>query len=251
VHDFTSHIVLVTGGGSGIGRATARAFARAGATVVLSGRTRTTLAETAQLIERENGQADVITADLTRALDVQHLIATTVARHGALDIAFNNAGAMTAAPVADIPEDDWHALLSANLTSVFLSMKYEIAHMRKAGGGVIINTASTIGAHTRREGTGAYAATKAAVSALTRTAARENLGAGIRINAVSPGPIETPMSLLPGETPAHRAERLKTALPIGRPGTPEEVAATVLWLASKESTFIAGHDLVLDGAATA
>jgi NAD(P)-dependent dehydrogenase (short-subunit alcohol dehydrogenase family) len=110
---------------------------------------------------------------------------------------------------------------------------------------------STIGAHTRIEGLGAYAATKAAVSALTRTAARENIGANIRINAISPGPIETPMSLLPGETPAQRATRMRATLPIGRPGTTEEAAATVLWLASTESTFIAGHDLVLDGAATA
>ncbi|GAA2419630.1 glucose 1-dehydrogenase [Actinomadura vinacea] len=249
--DFTGKVVLITGGGSGIGRATALAFARRGATVVVAGRNADPLDETVKLIESENGKADRITADVSRARDVQRLVTTTVESHGGLDIAFNNAGVFSMAPVAEIDEDVWEHTLSINLTGVFLSMKHEIAHMRANGGGVIVNTASTFGAHKRMEGTGAYTATKAAVSALTRTAARENIGAGIRINAVSPGPIESAMSLRPGETEAQRAERLRDALPIGRAGTLEEAAATVLWLSSPESGFVVGHDLVLDGAATA
>jgi NAD(P)-dependent dehydrogenase (short-subunit alcohol dehydrogenase family) len=120
-----------------------------------------------------------------------------------------------------------------------------------ARAGAIVNIASNIGAHSRREGFGAYAASKAAVSALTRTAAREYIGDRIRINAVSPGPTDTPMSLRPGETEADRAARLKTALPIGRVGALEEVTAAVLWLASSEAGFTVGHDLVVDGGATA
>jgi NAD(P)-dependent dehydrogenase (short-subunit alcohol dehydrogenase family) len=134
---------------------------------------------------------------------------------------------------------------------VFLAMKHEITHMRANGGGVIINTASNLGAHMRLPFLGAYAATKAAVSALTRTAAREYIAAGIRINAISPGPIDTPMSLRPGETEADRDARLKDALPAGRAGTTSEAAAAVLWLASSEAGFTIGHDLVIDGGATA
>ncbi|MFB4312603.1 SDR family NAD(P)-dependent oxidoreductase [Actinomadura sp. 21ATH] len=249
--DFTGKVALVTGGGSGIGRATALAFARANATVVVSGRSPEPLAETVDLIEKEGGRAAAIPADVTDAAEVRNLVDATVRDHGGLDIAFNNAGAFSAAPVADMDEDAWNALLATNITGVFLPMKYEIARMRENGGGVIVNTSSNIGAHRRLPGTGAYAATKAAVSALTRTAALENIAAGIRVNAVSPGPIDTTMSLLPGETETQRADRMKTATPIGRVGTLEEAAAAVLWLASPASSYVVGHDLVMDGAATA
>ncbi|MFI0357866.1 SDR family NAD(P)-dependent oxidoreductase [Actinomadura sp. 9N407] len=249
--DFAGKIVLVTGAGSGIGRATALAFARNGATVIASGRTPESLGETVNLIEKDGGQAEAIPSDVSRAADVQNLIRTTVERHGALNVAFNNAGAFAGGPVADMDEDAWDALLATNITGTFLPMKYEIAHMRENGGGVIVNAASNIGAHQRLPGTGAYAATKAAVSALTRTAAIENIGSGIRINAVSPGPIDTTMSLLPGETEADRTERMRSSLPIGRVGTLEEAAAAVLWLASPASSYVVGHDMVLDGAASA
>ncbi|GAA3942822.1 glucose 1-dehydrogenase [Actinomadura viridis] len=243
--------VLITGGGTGIGRATALAFAREGATVVVSGRTPGPLADTVKLIETDGGKADHIPADVAKAADVRHLITTTVERHGGLDVAVNNAGAFSAAPIAEMDEDAWDALLATNLTGTFLPMKYEIAHMSAHGGGTIVNVSSNIGAHQRLPGTGAYAATKAAVSSLTRTAARESIGQGVRINAVSPGPVETSMSLFPGEDEADRAERLSTALPIGRAGTVEEIAASILWLAGPESSFVVGHDLVIDGAATA
>ena len=130
-------------------------------------------------------------------------------------------------------------------------MKHELTHMRAHGGGTIVNTASNIGAHLRLPFLGAYAASKAAASALTRTAAREAIGQGIRINAISPGPIDTAMSLFPGESEADRSERLKDALPIGRVGSVDEAVSAVLWLASPASGFTVGHDLVIDGGATA
>ncbi|NMN98282.1 SDR family NAD(P)-dependent oxidoreductase [Antrihabitans stalactiti] len=247
---FTGKSVLVTGGGSGIGRATARAFAAEGATVAVLGRRKPSLDDTVALIEASGGTASAIAADVTNADDLARAIDTVVVRHGGLDIAFNNAGIVTTGTVADIDERDWTTTLSTNLTGVWLSMKYEIAHMRANGGGVIVNTASNLGAHMTRPGMGAYVATKAAISALTRTAAIENIGAGIRINAISPGPADTAMSLRPGESPADRAGRLRSSIPIGRVGSLDEIAAAVLWLASPEAGFMVGHDLVVDGGAS-
>jgi NAD(P)-dependent dehydrogenase (short-subunit alcohol dehydrogenase family) len=191
-----------------------------------------------------------VVADVTRTDDVAGLVAATVARHGGLHIALNNAG-IAAGPIGDFDEAAWERQIAVNLTGTFLCMKHEIAYMRSNGGGVIVNVASNIGVHKRLPHLGAYAATKAAVSVLTRAAALGCIGQGIRINAVSPGPTDTPMSLLPGETPAARRERLKSALPIGRVGSLEEVASAVLWLASPASAFAVGHDLVIDGGASA
>jgi NAD(P)-dependent dehydrogenase (short-subunit alcohol dehydrogenase family) len=248
---FTDQVVLVTGGGSGIGRAAARAFAGEGAAVVVVGRGKASLDETVELIHADGGRADTIVADVSRAEDTARMVEDTVSRHGGLHVAFNNAGVLGVGPVADLDEMTWNTVVAANLTGVWLSMKHEIGHMRAQGGGVIVNTSSNLGAHMRKPNLGAYIATKAAVSALTRTAALEYIGAGVRINAVSPGPVETTMSLRPGETVADRADRMKSELPIGRAGTLDEVAATVLWLASAEAGFVVGHDLVLDGGASA
>jgi NAD(P)-dependent dehydrogenase (short-subunit alcohol dehydrogenase family) len=245
---FTGKVVLITGGGSGIGRATALAFAREGATVAVAGRRREAVEETARLIESEGGRASAVAADVA---DAARLVEATVRRHGGLDVAFNNAGIVEAGPLADMDEAAWDRQVAINLTGVFRMMKHEITHMRASGGGVIVNTASNLGAHMRLPNLGAYAATKAAVSALTRAAAREYIGDGIRINAISPGPIDTAMSLRPGETAADRDARLKDALPAGRPGTVAEAAAAVLWLASPEAAFTVGHDLVIDGGASA
>lgn len=248
---FTDKIALITGGSAGIGRATALAFAREGAAVVISGRNADALAATVGLIEADGGTASAVAADITREADVARIVETAVARHGGLDIAFNNAGILDAlGPLADVDETAWSAVVATNLTGVWLSMKHEIAYMRDHGGGVIVNNASNVGAHHRIPGTGAYGATKAAVSSLTRTAALECIGDGIRANAISPGPMDTPMSLRPGETEADRAQRLEATLPIGRVGTLEEAAAAVLWLASPESGFAVGHDLVVDGGAS-
>jgi NAD(P)-dependent dehydrogenase (short-subunit alcohol dehydrogenase family) len=248
---FTGKTVLITGGGSGIGRATALAFAAEGATVAVAGRRGEPLEQTVRLVKDNGGQASAITADVSSPADAERVVATTADRHGGLDIAFNNAGIFEAGPLADMDPAAWDRQLSVNLTGVFLTMKHEITRMRASGGGVIINTASNLGAHMRLPLLGAYAATKAAVSALTRAAARECIADGIRINAISPGPIDTPMSLRPGETEADRNRRLAGALPAGRAGTVTEAAAAVLWLASSEAGFTVSHDLVLDGGATA
>jgi NAD(P)-dependent dehydrogenase (short-subunit alcohol dehydrogenase family) len=248
---FGDKVVLITGGGSGIGRAAALAFAREGATVAVAGRRAGPLDQTVRLIEAEGGQASAIPADVSIAADARRIVDTTVHRHGGLHVAFNNAGILEAGPLAGMDEAAWDRQLAVNLTGVFLTMRSEIGQMRSGGGGVIINTASNLGAHMRLPYLAAYAASKAAVSALTRAAAREYIADGIRINAISPGPIETDMSLRPGETGSDRDQRLKNALPAGRAGTVDEAAAAVLWLASPEAGFTVGHDLVIDGGATA
>ncbi|MEO3785261.1 glucose 1-dehydrogenase [Actinocorallia sp. B10E7] len=249
---FHGKVVLVTGGGTGIGRAGARAFARAGAAVVVAGRRAGELARTVELIEGDGGRASFVTADVTVEDDAARMVATIVERHGGLDVAHNNAGVFgQAAPVAELDTDLWRRVLDVNLTGVFLSMKHEIQYMRAHGGGAIVNTSSNIGAHLRPPALGCYAASKAAVSALTRAAARDHIGDGIRINAVSPGASDGPMSSLPGESREQRNARLAPTIPLGRLGTLDEVAATVLWLASDEAGFAVGHDLVIDGGASA
>lgn len=249
---FTGKVVLVTGGSSGIGRETARAFAREGATVVVAGRDEGRLAATVKEIEADGGTASAVVADVTRGDDVANLVATVVGRHGGLHVAFNNAGVLgVPAPAGDLDQDSFEAVLATNVTGTWLCLKHEIAHMRAHGGGTIVNMASNLGAHQRLAGLAAYSASKAAVAALTRTAARDHIAEGIRINAVSPGATDTEMSLRPGETEADRAARLKHAIPLGRVGTTAEVAAAVLWLASDDSAFTVGHDLVVDGGTTA
>lgn len=248
---FADKVALVTGGGTGIGRATALALARAGATVVVAGRTAGPLDETVALIRAAGGQADAIPADITQSEQVAGLIDQVAHRHARLDVAVNNAGILGApGPLADLDVVAWTTVLGTNLTGLWLSMKHEIRHMRAHGGGAIVNVASTIGAHATVPGMGAYAATKAAVSTLTRAAAKESIGDGIRINAVSPGPVDTPMSRLPGETDADRDARFGKLLPIGRVARTDEIAAAVLWLASDEASYVAGHDLVVAGADT-
>lgn len=232
--------VFVTGAGSGIGRAIAIAFAEQGANVTIAGRSRAGLEETARSAARSSiATVDVTNEDSIRtALHDQHL-----------DIAVNAAGIFRAGPLADTPSDDFDAVFDTNVRGLWWCMKYQIAAMQD--GGSIVNIGSNIGAHQRIPGTGAYAASKAAVSVLTRTAALENVAHGIRINAVSPGPTETTMSLLPGETPADRGARLATAHPAGRAAHPNEIAAAVLWLASDAASYVVGQDIVVDGGASA
>ncbi|MEU9126337.1 glucose 1-dehydrogenase [Streptomyces sp. NPDC048506] len=249
---FEGKVVLITGGAGVIARATALAFAREGATVVLAGPQDDSLTRAVKEIEADGGRADAVVADVTRPDDVARMVATVAERYGRLDIAFNNAGIFgKGAPVADLDHEAWQRVLNVNLTGMFLSMKHEIACMKANGGGAIVNVASNIGAHGRRPGLAAYAASKAGVSVLTQTAARECIADGIRINAVSPGASDTPMSYRPGETREDRDARVRAVVPAGRVSDPREVAAAVLWLASDEAGFVVGADLVVDGGATA
>ncbi|MZF89127.1 glucose 1-dehydrogenase [Streptomyces sp. SID5643] len=250
---FTDRTALVTGAGSGIGRTIARALATEGANVVVVGRRREPLEETAESIEAAGGKALAVTADVARAAEVEAAVAAAVGHFGSLDVAVNNAGVFRGgAPLADLADEDWHTQLGVNVTGVFLALRAEIRQMRtQPSGGAIVNIASTFGAHTRHPGAAAYAATKAAVSVLTRGAALDHIREGIRINAVSPGAVDTPMSLQPGETDADRSARARATLPLGRVTTTEEVAAAVLHLASDDAASTVGTDLVVDSGATA
>ncbi|MGW2155237.1 SDR family NAD(P)-dependent oxidoreductase [Nonomuraea sp. NPDC001699] len=249
---FEGKVVVVTGATGVVGRAAALAYARKGASVLAAGRDTGRLGEVVKEIEAEGGRAAGFTVDVTDSASVAAMVEAAVTRYGGLDMALNAAGVFgMLAPVADYDEDTWDTVLAVNLKGVFLSMKHEIAYMREHGGGTIVNVASNLGAHWRLPGAAAYAASKAGVSHLTRTAARDHIADGVRVNAVSPGPIDSPMSMRPGETPAERDERMRDALPIGRVATPEEIAAAALWLSSPESSFVVGQDHVIDGGATA
>ncbi|MEU5106296.1 MULTISPECIES: SDR family oxidoreductase [unclassified Streptomyces] len=249
---FPGKTALVTGAGSGLGRAIALAFAAEGASVVAAGRTAATLDETVGLIEAAGGTAAAVVADVTDSGQVRALVRETVGRFGGLDIAVNNAGILRGVgPVGEVGEEDWDAVQRTNVTGVWLAMKHEIAHMKDHGGGAIVNISSNLGAHLRIPGLAAYLTSKAAVSALTRAAALDHIHQGIRINAVSPGAAATSMSLRPGETEADRAERMKRENPLGRVAEAEEVAAAVLYLASPAAGAVVGTDLVIDSGASA
>ncbi|MEV0171692.1 glucose 1-dehydrogenase [Streptomyces sp. NPDC050803] len=250
---FTDRTVLVTGAGSGIGRAVALAFATEGAHVVVAGRRREPLDETVTLIEKAGGKALAVTADVSRPADIRAAVDAAVEHFGQLDVAVNNAGVFRGgAPLAELSEEDWQTQLDINVTGVFHALQAEVRQMRtQPAGGAIVNIASIFGVHARHPGAAAYAATKAAVSVLTRGAALDHIRDGVRINAVSPGAVETPMSLHPGETEADRAERAQATLPLGRISATHEIAAAVLYLASDHAASVVGTDLVVDSGAAA
>lgn len=250
---FAGKVALITGASSGIGRATALAFAREGAQVVVASRRIVEGEETTQLVKDRGGEAMFVQTDVAKASEVEALVDKTVAMYGRLDIAFNNAGVQGALKkLIDITESDFEFIININLKGVLLSMKYEIIQMLKQGGGAIVNTSSSFGLLGAPAAT-LYAASKHGVEGITKSAALEYAKLGIRINSVSPGSIETPMinrffTANPFSSSAEEARSEDIALhPLGRIGEPEEVAEAVVWLCSDQASFVTGHSLAVDG----
>ena len=240
-------VVLVTGGGSGIGRASALVLAREGAQVVVTDVVTEGGNETLRLIEEAGGKGIFIQGDVSDATDVERIIDEVEAHYGRLDCAFNNAGIEgSQAPTAECTEENWDRVLRVNLKGTWLCMKYEIPLMLKQHQGSIVNTASVAGL-VGFQGICAYNASKGGVIQLTKTAALEYAKEGIRVNAVCPGVIRTPMveRFLDGSAEAEAA--FIAMEPVGRMGTPEEIAEAVAWLCSDASSFVTGDALPVDG----
>jgi NAD(P)-dependent dehydrogenase (short-subunit alcohol dehydrogenase family) len=247
--NFTDKTAIVTGGATGIGRATSLLFARHGAKVVI-GDVNPEGAKTAELIKSDGGEALFVKTDVREAEQVRNLVATTVKTYGALHCAFNNAGILPgAAPLAELEEASFDEVIAVDLKGVFLCMKYEIRHMLKAGGGVIVNNASIAGM-VADPGIAPYVAAKHAVIGLSKAAALEYARQKIRINALAPGLVETGMTKHWFDDPSIR-ETLLANSPMGRPAQPEELAGMVLFLCSDFAAFATGQVFVVDGAYTA
>ncbi|MBM3944251.1 MAG: SDR family oxidoreductase [SAR202 cluster bacterium] len=244
-------VALVTGAGSGIGRATALKFARDGAKLVAVDVNLESAEETAQMIEKAGGKAIAVKADVSKSADVDAMVKAAVKKYGRLDCAFNNAGIGSRGQTTiEYSEEDFDRTIAINLKGVWLSMKYEIPQMIKQGGGCIVNTASIMGV-VGIDNSAAYVAAKHGVVGLTRTASLENARHGVRVNAVCPGVIETPMVLNYVETRPEVKQKYVGRTPLGRLGKPDEVAETVVWLCSDGASFVHGHAMVVDGAWTA
>jgi NAD(P)-dependent dehydrogenase (short-subunit alcohol dehydrogenase family) len=249
--DFTGKVAFVTGAASGIGRATALAFARHGASVVVADVSEQANRETARMIEQSGGRALAVRCDVTRSEDVRQAMQQTVATFGRLDHAFNNAGIepRKSAPTADYEEEEWARIVDVNLRGVFLCMKHEIPLILAQGGGAIVNTSSGAGV-IGIKGSPAYTAAKHGVIGLTRAAALDYAAANLRINAVCPGYVDTPMmTRFTGGTAEGRSKVISQE-PVGRMARPDEIAQAVLWLCSDAAAFVIGHAMVMDGGQT-
>ncbi|HEX9151049.1 MAG TPA: SDR family oxidoreductase [Flavobacterium sp.] len=242
---FKNKVAIVTGGSSGIGRATAFAFAKMGAKVAVIDWVENN--ETVSQIKEMGGEAIFIKCDVSKASDVKAMVEKTIAAFGRLDYAYNNAGIEgTSAPTQDCTEDNWDKTISINLKGIWLCMKYEIPEILKQGKGVIVNCSSVAGL-VGFAGLPAYVASKHGVVGLTKTAALECAKLGIRVNAVCPGVIQTPMiDRLTGNN-KEAIEQFTGMEPLGRFGLPEEIAGAVVWMCSDDASFVTGHAMAVDG----
>lgn len=246
---FKNKVVIVTGGSSGIGKATALAFAKKGAKVAVADWIENS--ETMNLIKELGSETIFIKCDVSKNEDVKAMVAKTIETFGRLDYAFNNAGIEgTQANTFDCSEENWDKTIGVNLKGIWLCMKYEIPEILKQGKGAIVNCASVAGL-IGFAGLPAYVASKHGIVGLTKTTALECATLGIRVNAVCPGVIQTPMiDRLTGKT-KETIEQFAGLEPMGRFGLPEEIANTVLWLCSDEASFVTGHAMTVDGGFTA
>lgn len=240
-------VALVTGGSSGIGRATALVFAREGAKVVVAGRNVDRGNKTVQMVQQSGGEAVFIKTDVLNAAEVEALVRETVENYGRLDCAFNNAGVgTTGARLAKETEENWNRIINTNLKGVWLCMKYEITQMLKQGGGVIVNCSSTFGVDGGYR-VAVYSASKHGVIGLTKSAALDYAKNRIRINAVCPGWIQTEMLEPMLKERPDVAKGQVAEVPLGRLGRPEEVAEAVVWLCTDAASFITGDVMIIGG----
>jgi NAD(P)-dependent dehydrogenase (short-subunit alcohol dehydrogenase family) len=244
-------VAIITGAGSGLGKAAALLFAREGAKIVVAANRDKDGEQTVKSIRDNGGDAIFTKVDVTRAADLQNAVKAAIGKYGKLDIMLNNAG--TPGPgklIADITEEEWNRVLAVNLTGVFLGTKYAIPEMLKGGGGVVINI-SSVAALSPRRYAGAYAAAKAGVIQLTRVTALEYARKNIRVNCILPGPIDTPFfTKVAGGDPDKIAafkEKVRNEVPLGRFAQPEEIAQVALFLASDDASYITGAAVAADG----
>ena len=241
-------VALVTGAGSGIGRATALVFAREGATVMVADRDADGAKETVELVGAAGGTADCHQVDVTDDAQVRDMVAATVARFGTLDCAHNNAGITQApTPLHEITVEAWNTMIAVDLTSVFLCLRHEARYMLEHGGGAIVNTSSGAGI-IGYPGLAPYVSAKHGVLGLTKTAALEYAKSGIRVNALCPGSTDTPMmqGFINGDPVIEAA--MKATVPMGELGRPEQLAEAVVWMCSDRASWVSGESMLVDGA---
>ncbi|MBM3490773.1 MAG: SDR family oxidoreductase [Alphaproteobacteria bacterium] len=249
----SNKVALITGGGSGIGRAAVRAFAREGARLAVADKNRQSAEAAAEEARQAGREAIAIGVDVANGGEVKRMVEETVVRFGRLDILVNNAGYGIAATVVETEEADWDALMAVNLKGVYLGCKYAIPAMKRTGGGVIVNTAS-VTAQVGIRNRAAYVASKGGVAALTRAVALDHVADNIRCNAIAPGTIDTPyyaQIMRQAADPVTLRKGLEARQPVGRLGTAEEIADGILFLASDEARFMTGSILTVDGGMTA
>ena len=247
---FNNKVAIITGGGSGIGQATAELFARQGAGVVVADYNAVNAAQVADDIKASGAKALAVEVDVSKAGMVADMVQKTLDYFGGIDILFNNAGILLAGSVLDLTEENWCRVINVNLTGVYLCSKAVLPHMIQRGGGSIINASSSTGAHDAIENTAAYVASKGGVAMLTKAMALDHIRENIRVNAICPGPTDTPMLRSFFSSPEEVRE-FGDSFPIGRLGQPAELAQVVLFLASDEASYVTGALIAADGGQTA